>query len=231
MGREIDKGLYFQSSIPVQYGAGSSAALVAAVYDAFHTGSPDPDSRESSEIDMLRSNLAELESFYHGTSSGIDPLCSYLGRSLVIEQDGAMPADLVKREAGRGIFLIDSNLKGDTGALVNEFKSRIDRDPEFNRIINEDLRGYVEGAIRNICRGTDFKEDYRKISELQLRHFQSMIPGNIMELWETGLRSHDYYLKLCGSGGGGYFLGFSEEPGEMQSLSEKSGMKILHLDL
>ena len=28
---------------------------------------------------------------------------------------------------------------------------------------------------------------------------------------ENGLLTNDYYLKLCGSGGGGYILGFAED--------------------
>ena len=32
---ELDGGLFFRSSIPQEYGAGSSAALVASIYDAF----------------------------------------------------------------------------------------------------------------------------------------------------------------------------------------------------
>ena len=33
--RDIDKGMYFDSSIPQGYGVGSSGALVAAVYDKY----------------------------------------------------------------------------------------------------------------------------------------------------------------------------------------------------
>jgi mevalonate kinase len=28
---------------------------------------------------------------------------------------------------------------------------------------------------------------------------------------EKGIDTHDYYLKLCGSGGGGYILGFTKD--------------------
>ena len=30
-------------------------------------------------------------------------------------------------------------------------------------------------------------------------------------MWAKGIESNDYFLKLCGSGGGGYILGFSED--------------------
>ncbi len=38
-----------------------------------------------------------------------------------------------------------------------------------------------------------------------------MIPKQFHELWKKGLETNDYYLKLCGSGGGGYILGFTED--------------------
>ena len=36
-----------------------------------------------------------------------------------------------------------------------------------------------------------------------------MIPQGFHELWKQGLDSEDYYLKLCGSGGGGFVMGFT----------------------
>jgi mevalonate kinase len=38
-----------------------------------------------------------------------------------------------------------------------------------------------------------------------------MIPKSFHQLWQQGIESNDYYLKLCGSGGGGYILGFAED--------------------
>ncbi|MBT7242136.1 MAG: mevalonate kinase, partial [Flavobacteriaceae bacterium] len=31
------------------------------------------------------------------------------------------------------------------------------------------------------------------------------------KLWKKGIETNTYYLKLCGSGGGGYMLGFTED--------------------
>jgi len=38
-----------------------------------------------------------------------------------------------------------------------------------------------------------------------------MIPMAFHKIWEQGLKTNDYYLKLCGSGGGGYILGFAQD--------------------
>ena len=38
-----------------------------------------------------------------------------------------------------------------------------------------------------------------------------MIPKEFHKLWKKGIETNAYYLKLCGSGGGGYMLGFTED--------------------
>jgi mevalonate kinase len=38
-----------------------------------------------------------------------------------------------------------------------------------------------------------------------------MIPEQFLGVWQNGIDTNDYYLKLCGSGGGGYILGFTED--------------------
>ena len=38
-----------------------------------------------------------------------------------------------------------------------------------------------------------------------------MIPKVLIKAWEKGINTNDYYLKLCGSGGGGYVLGFTKD--------------------
>ena len=36
-----------------------------------------------------------------------------------------------------------------------------------------------------------------------------MIPKSVEKIWKVGLETGNYYLKLCGSGGGGMMLGFT----------------------
>jgi mevalonate kinase len=38
-----------------------------------------------------------------------------------------------------------------------------------------------------------------------------MIPEQFHSVWQRGIDTNDYYLKLCGSGGGGYILGFTKD--------------------
>ena len=44
-----------------------------------------------------------------------------------------------------------------------------------------------------------------------------MIPNQFQSVWKKGIDSGDYYLKLCGSGGGGFILGFTRDYKRAQS--------------
>ena len=52
-------------------------------------------------------------------------------------------------------------------------------------------------------------EAFKEFSKMQFRLMLPMIPMFLRDIWNQGLTSDNYYLKLCGSGGGGYFLCYS----------------------
>ena len=68
--KEIGDGLYFESSIPEGYGLGSSGALVAALYHRYAKNGQvsSRSSTSKTDIPQLKSDLAILESWFHGTS-------------------------------------------------------------------------------------------------------------------------------------------------------------------
>jgi len=43
-----------------------------------------------------------------------------------------------------------------------------------------------------------------------LNNFEHMILEPFKEVWESGLKTGNYNLKLCGAGGGGFLLGFTK---------------------
>lgn len=82
---DIENGMYFQSSIPQGFGVGSSGALVAAVYGKYTKNKVTIDhAPNKDEILNLKSILAKMESHFHGSSSGVDPLICYLNLPLLI---------------------------------------------------------------------------------------------------------------------------------------------------
>ena len=58
---------------------------------------------------------------------------------------------------------------------------------------------------------TSLFSNVKKLSKVVLKNFKPMIPDAFHKVWANGLKSNDYYLKLCGSGGVGYILGFTED--------------------
>ncbi len=55
-----------------------------------------------------------------------------------------------------------------------------------------------------------------------------MIPDAFHKVWEKGLSTNDYYLKLCGSGGGGYILGFTEDFSKAQKSLKDYKLELVY---
>jgi mevalonate kinase len=55
-----------------------------------------------------------------------------------------------------------------------------------------------------------------------------MIPEVFRKLWQHGIESNAYYLKLCGSGGGGYILGFAENFDEALPYLKKHKPQVIY---
>ena len=76
---DLSRGLYFDSSIPQGYGIGSSGALVAAIYDRYANNKITIlENLTRDKLLKLKQIFGLMESFFHGQSSGLDPLNSFL---------------------------------------------------------------------------------------------------------------------------------------------------------
>ena len=223
---QVIGGLFFHSSIPEAFGAGSSGALVAAIYDEFGPGS----SRiGSQDFTRLRRILGQIESYYHGTSSGIDPLCCYLNKPILFDGDVAYPVNMPASPPGTGFFLLDTGSPGMTGPMIEYFKSRI-QEPGFLYMINDSMIPLIERNI-DLLLETDSRlsANMQRLSEMQYTSFRRMIPQAFHRIWQYGLQSGLFSLKLCGSGGG-YIIGYTSRWIEAMQYFNKPGFKLLLLD-
>ena len=82
---DVENGMYFDSSIPQGYGVGSSGALVAAIYDKYANNKITVlENLTREKLLQLKAIFSQMESFFHGKSSGLDPLNSYLSIPILI---------------------------------------------------------------------------------------------------------------------------------------------------
>ncbi|WKW46514.1 mevalonate kinase [Myroides sp. JBRI-B21084] len=216
LNKDVDAGMYFDSSIPQGYGVGSSGALVAAIYDKYATNKITVlENLNREKLLILKKIFGRMESFFHGTSSGLDPLNSYLSLPILINsKDHIEPTGIpLQKEAGKGaVFLIDSEMVGETAPMVNIFMDNL-KNEGFRNMMKLQFTKYTNLCVENFLKG-DFKTLYqntKEISKIALNHFKPMIPEKFHNVWQQGIDSNDYYLKLCGSGGGGYILGFAPD--------------------
>ena len=111
---DLDKKMYFDSSIPQGYGVGSSGALVASVYDQYALNKITVlENLTKEKLQHLKTVFAAMESFFHGKSSGLDPLNSYLSLPILINSnDHVEPTGIPSQNPkGKGaVFLLDSGV-------------------------------------------------------------------------------------------------------------------------
>ena len=82
---DLEKGMYFDSSIPRGYGVGSSGAIVAAFYDKYALEKITIlENLTREKLLHLKALFGKMESHFHGSSSGLDPLNSYLSLPILI---------------------------------------------------------------------------------------------------------------------------------------------------
>lgn len=213
---DIEEGMYFDSSIPQGYGVGSSGALVAAIYDKYAQDKITVlENLTREKLLKLKSIFSEMESFFHGKSSGLDPLNSYLSLPILINSKDNIEATGIpaQQSSGKGaVFLLDSGMTGETAPMVRIFMENMKQEG-FRKMIKDQFVKHTDACVEDFLKG-DIKSLFRntkQLSKVVLNHFKPMIPKQFHDLWKKGIETNDYYLKLCGSGGGGYILGFTED--------------------
>ena len=222
--KALAEGLYFHSDIPRGYGVGSSGALVAALYDKFGMD-------KTLTINELKTILGLIESCFHGSSSGIDPLVSYIKKTILIKPDkNLMILDNAFNPPSNDfqVFLLDTHIRRKTEPLVRFFLEKCTLKNEYNTLITNELVPLIDEAIHlyinNNCDA--LLSIINQISGFQYKYFPEMIPLPFKNLWLEGLSSTAYTLKLCGAGGGGFILGFCRNIEKATQEIAKSGFSI-----
>jgi mevalonate kinase len=226
---DIKQGLYFESSIPQGYGIGSSGALCASLYNEYSiNGISKKRFLTSDDITELKAVFSQMESFFHGVSSGLDPLLCYIRYPLLIKDKEHIQTVGIPRNRfnnNGAIFLINTGLQGKTGPLVNMFFDNC-KSPEFKTLVDEVFIPTNDNCINALLNGemVSFFSNLNNLSRFQYENFQPMIPKGFEVIWKNGLDSGKYNLKLCGSGGGGFLLGITEDYPSAKAYIEQQGI-------
>ena len=213
---DVNNGMYFDSSIPQGYGVGSSGALVAAIYDKYATNKITVlENLTREKLLQLKAIFSNMESFFHGKSSGLDPLNSYLSLPILINSKNNIEATGIPSQSATGkgaVFLLDSGIVGETAPMVNIFMENL-KDQGFRKMLKSQFIKYTDSCVENFLQGdiNALFKNTKELSKVVLSNFKPMIPEQFHQIWQNGIETNDYYLKLCGSGGGGYILGFTQD--------------------
>lgn len=229
----LQEGMYFDSSIPQGYGVGSSGALVAAIYDKYANNKITVlENLTRQKLLKLKRIFSKMECFFHGKSSGLDPLNSYLSIPILINSKDNIEATGIPSQERKGkgaVFLLDSGIIGQTAPMVTIFMEKMKQEG-FRRMLKTQFIKHTDACVDNFLQG-DLKSLFlntKQLSKVVLNHFKPMIPKQFHELWRKGIETNDYYLKLCGSGGGGYILGFTEDIQRAQKLLKDYKLEIVY---
>ncbi|WP_283639964.1 mevalonate kinase family protein [Mesonia mobilis] len=231
--KDIEAGMYFDSSIPQGYGVGSSGALVAAIYDKYAKNKITVLENLSREkLLKLKEIFGQMESFFHGKSSGLDPLNSYLSLPILINSKDNIEAAGIPSQSKEGkgaVFLLDSGMVGETAPLVNLFMENLKQEG-FRKMLKDKFVKHTDACVEDFMKG-DVKSLFSNIKQLShvvLDNFKPMIPKQFHNLWKEGIDTGAYYLKLCGSGGGGYILGFTEDIDKARTALKNHNLEVVY---
>lgn len=230
--RDVGEGMYLHSDIPRKYGLGSSGALCAALYDRYAI-QPLP---AESELPVARSRLAIMESVFHGKSSGFDPLICWTGKPVLLEEDGKLvPYDSNPAWYGMpgiSVFLVDSGRPSATRSGVARFLRELGPgspgQAEGDRL--RDASGLALSAWLS-GEAIPFLEALAALSTHQYQRLEYLIPESVRPAWEHGLCTGEFILKLCGSGGGGFFLCFTADPDTAADYFERHSLRVVRARL
>ncbi len=199
---EIDSGLYFDSNIPIGSGLGSSGALVSSIISRY--SKVDLKSFSNSEIKKI---MSLVESKFHGNSSGFDPAVSYFNKPMLYSNQ---KIKLIERIAFKDfkVYIIDSQIDSSTKKMIKVFEDKISKS-EFRLFFNSKFINNTNQCINHLINTSKlFRDSVKELSNDTLYNFQEMIPEKLKNKWKEGIKNDSYYMKLCGSGGGGFFLAY-----------------------
>jgi mevalonate kinase len=225
---DLTEGWFLRSNIPQGYGLGSSGALCAALYDRYGL-----DRLPDGDFAALKQRLADMEAVFHGRSSGIDPLTAYLQQTLLIEQGNSVrPLPQHQVPEGIQVFLLDTEQPRQTAPLVQWFLAQSET-PVFGQMLDSEVMPAHQRMVNAWLSGETaiFWQQLAFISRWQWEQLKPMLPNHpeLCSWWSQTLQEadSDTYFKICGAGGGGFLLGFTQQPEAVRIFADQRDLSLV----
>lgn len=191
------------SNIPRGYGLGSSGAVCAAVWDRFQIETyRHLDPKEVHQV------LKKMESYFHGQSSGMDPMVSYYNKPVLYDGTTMRYTEGLDEEFFNAfqMYLLDSGIPRQTQNGIQWYRRQCEENSFQEKIfslaqVNKQL---IEAMLHQDL--DRVSRSWVQLSQMSLEFFSALIPSKLIPLWHEGIEHQTFYIKLCGAGGGGYFL-------------------------
>ncbi len=226
LGEDIAGNLFFRSDIPPEYGIGSSGALCAALFHEYSIYGKNllQVCKRHSLPEALKNDFSVMESYFHGRSSGLDPLVSFFHQPVLFANNHISVPYLRTDRLPYSVYLIDTGISGATSPMVGRFLEKM-QDPDFKTVFNRDYLPANDGVVHAFLLG-NHDELFRYlplITRFQLDYLPEMIPQGFTDVVEE-LMIRGIYVKLLGSGGGGFLLAFA--PNDADTALLRNSMKV-----
>ena len=125
--------------------------------------------------------------------------------------------------------MLNSGTPGQTQSMVSIFLEKC-KNEGFRNLVKHQFKKYNDECIEAFL-NKDFKplfKSLKSLSQLVYDNFSPMIPEKFKKLWKEGIDSNSYYLKLCGSGGGGFILGFTQDFEKAESKLKEHKLQVIY---
>lgn len=212
MRLDYHNDIRFVSNIPQGGGLGSSGSVTAAFYDRYVY---DELSLKEDLADVRRI-LSQMESYFHGESSGVDPLVSLSGRSYAtVNGEGTLiDSDI---PSSISLHIVMTSAVRNTAPLIEYFRDSMTK-RKFPKRMQEEQIPAVHDFVTAWLDGrvSDVENAFNTISEIEWDICKPMITREIKPLWQASLESDEFSIKLCGAGGGGAYLACGKLPEDLE---------------
>ena len=100
----------------------------------------------------------------------------------------------------------------------------------FRKMVKNQFVKHTDACVSDFLQGNinSLFSNVKKLSKVVLDNFKPMIPNEFHILLKKGIETNAYYLKLCGSGGGGYMLGFTEDVDEAKKALKDYKLEVVY---